>query len=217
MKDYKEFITELKSSTLYSAASKAKEYGQNTLSKKFIDHKKKSEWTEKKNKDLFLSIIDRYMFDYYVYEVTESQTGRDQRVDNVVSIGINDIEHWDEHEYSIMLYVEDILTLSMHTSLDESPLWKIDIRPDAPYITDSSHVRNRFANRRSLLNFLKTLKDIHKLQDPMNTPEGIAFAINDVKGVEPKGGEFYEFIKSEFGSWEEFRGKLNLRQLYDSH
>lgn len=233
LKSYINFVNELKSSTWKSAADKADEHGQVNLSQKLRnkykdqleyereeekrrkEEERKAEWEKRKSENLELQIIDEYRYDFYLhyYQLSESD---EQEYDGIVKMEIIDCDPNFSPE-SVVFFVNfetpegnSLPGVGEHNYV----MAYIMIEDESPYITYSQDNVSKFANRRSVLNFLKTLKKLYHVQNYNKMAKAMA-SINNAKISEVENGPFHRFINEQFGSWEGFISKINLRKLYD--
>jgi len=208
------YIKELHSDTYRRAAKKAKEYGQENLSKSFDDWAHKTKWKKRVKENIELKIREEYSpFKMFIHTANFSEYG-EVKVGKIVDMYINDFtDMGDGESYSTLWYSPELDEFSEDDS--DFVLMKTDIH-DNGVIKDLISPKNRFVGRREALRFIEFLKKMYTVQSPefMNYHK----KLNDINvEKEDRSGKFYNFINDNFGSWEDFRNKLNLRKLYDRY
>ena len=186
-----------------------------------------------KNSDDRESVLSKYIFNYYIEQYTSGSS--DYRYNKNVDIIINDDFTVGYSYMFVMLYMNldreeelrevteeiwgdnlpniDVIVDSFDV-LESTPI-RIDIIKEPPYIINSYNPKHKFANKDSILNFLDTLLGLYNIDNKEGRLD-IIYKLNDFMGERPQveNGPFYEFIKGNFGSWEEFINKLDIRKLY---
>lgn len=180
--------------------------------------------------NLALQIIYDLEFDYYVHSYYAGEDAEEFEYGKVCKTKINDHYLWDEEYYSFLTSYEDLdysnirrkymeedwedLDPVTYFAYDSNILSKIDIMPTSPYIKEAFHPKNKFANRKSAIKFINMLKKLYILGD-YNKRNKIIAKMNKSNVSDIKNSAFKRFIDNEFGSWDEFQSKLNIRELYD--
>tara|TARA_R110000772_G_scaffold12063_3_gene37224 strand:- start:2120 stop:3112 length:993 start_codon:yes stop_codon:yes gene_type:complete len=235
LKKYTEFINELKSSTWKSAADKALDDGQRNLSNKFSDKYMETEelekaekeklrvegnkraWEKRKKENIELQIMDEYTFDYYLDSYDTSEEGS-LDWQKVVRMKLGDIDWWNDDQFAFFIDFKtiegkDLPEVDNYNSV--MAFMAINSDPDSGYKLITFNDRDsKFANRKSALMFLKTLEKLYVVQNYNKNAESMA-KINNTTVTAVENGGLRRFIDEKFGSWKEFRSKINIRQLYD--
>jgi len=214
------YLKELHSDTYKRAAEKAKEYGQENLAKSFDEWSWKMSWEEKKQKNIILRERDKYSFDMYFDKILFSESEY-HKVNDVLNVNIDGFngDFFDGDGYSVIWYLDKKDEERFKEHEDDFLLQRLDIMVNDNgdlVIVDSASVKNKFSNKREALKFVKFLETMYKLESPkfMNYKK----KLNDLDVTDKdKSGPFYKFINRNFGSFDEFKSKIQLRKLYDRY
>tara|TARA_R110000772_G_scaffold2410_1_gene8309 strand:- start:32668 stop:33315 length:648 start_codon:yes stop_codon:yes gene_type:complete len=212
MKRLKTF-NELKSSTYDRAGQIAYNRGQGNLAERIWQHGESrrkiekegttSETTEK-NKKMVFDMMRQYTFRTHVHSIQEEHRHEDTFCNRVIDItptqyGLDGSER---------IWIE-------FTSEDFNENQKVYFEIDNKKL---NLYKNQFTTRRHAVNFIQMLNKIYLLEDPSFAGN----AIGKINNVDLKtqlkrniGGEFFETINIEFGSWDEFKKTIDIRNLYD--
>lgn len=178
------------------------------------------------NQILLKHVYDFYIESYYAIDTDEYIT-----YEGVTKIMIDD--HWLESDdlYTFSVQYLD-LDRSKEIESEIQALWldgseidsnlslshtldSISITDHPPYIRHYLGNKNKFANKRSVINFINTLEELYFYQDNSRAMD-IIYKLNDMSGdSKVENGDFHSYINDIFGSWDNFKSKLKIRQLYD--
>lgn len=77
-----------------------------------------------------------------------------------------------------------------------------------------THNKNKFTSRKEFNVFMAILEKYYQIED-RNTVAKMMGKLNDTKVPDMKNGDFNEFINNNFGSFKEFKSKVQPRKYYD--
>lgn len=215
-KNYIEFINEISSDLLKRASDKATSHGQKNLSKKFSEYTSPIKMNNDfenvsniKDSSFETKVMNSYVYDIYVDEY--NLDGDDIELGEVVKAKIIDYDNWgdDYHEQFVFFISFDI-----NHDEELSILSKLNIL-DNINVIEFDHGQ-KFTNKKSAIKFIEMLKKLYMIHNPNRVSKALS-KINDTDLQEVEGNGFYSFINDTFGSWENFKKRINIRKLYDTY
>jgi hypothetical protein len=193
---------------------------------------KLDDYENSKNNDVNTLILnnlyDNYIFSVFI-ESIEFDGGDFIKINNHLKMKI--YAYYDmgiDNEYCLLpiFQYKDIVKYMSYNNIkiydnntiqDYYFVSRIELGTKNPYFNLDGNIIGKLSNRNEVLKFLKMLNQLYEAQNP-KLLSNIYSKLNDVdKEFSFKGGHFYNYVKDNFGTFEDFKKDFSIYESYDSY